>query len=885
MAVQTGALLVTLVDIGGDAPPYWCRTDGKGRNSTDAIAPTRSPTFPDGVSTASEAACCAACASDSACTAWVYSGGSGLNCWPLARLGGIKSGVPGRTLGGNGPNGSNLPRGMSLSISFDSPGSSGNTTMWTPATGSDPENLNGTYTALDCYSTPMQCNDEYAGKMRPGLLSRTGWATLDDSIAGRVVPVPERPAGIPTWWDTSIENPTAVDLYFNGRPDGSHRAALADWVRVLGKPAMLPRSAFGVWWSRYYPYSQTSIVEEVLRGYRNYSIPLNNLVLDMDWHQEPTDKTCQSWGNYDVNTKLFPDMTGFAERMHADGMVVGNPLKLSFNVHPQTGVDHCDSRYATIAAAMGVNPATNATVACDFGNATYADTLFSVYFDALPLHLVDVWWTDYGGCGGPNPQLWSNRIFYQHQKYGRKTRGQAFSRYGGTGNHRSPHGFSGDTFQHEVALHWQVATTQTAANVLWGYWSHDIGGFHTGNGAPGDADPTNTTGAELLLRWIQFGAVSPILRTHCDHCERRVWLFPYFLEMRDALRLRNALGPYVYTEARTFYDTGVAPVHPLYYDYPDVVLYEPPIVQAQYAFGGSIIAAPITRMAAVPNGTLGTPVVWPVYLPDGGTWANWNGTAVHRGPVTVSVSYGPADIPLFVLAGSVIPLKTMANVAGNFPDPLVWALWPGAPRGAYSLYEDAGDSDAYQGGEFVRTNTTALGDPAAASTLTFTVAASAVAGALPDGFPAARGHVLQVNAMTAHRWKSILSILALAALCGWGMVPLPSLQASAPRVFVSLQPATAVLAAVDARSLAAMVAAHTYACIGLSQVRGVGARTVAVIRLDGAPIPPAPCGVMPGWCVVAGNHTLAEPEGALVVSAGASLSSWTDKVIVVTWAR
>ena len=76
------------------------------------------------------------------------------------------------------------------------------------------------------------------------------------------------------------------------------------------------------------------------------------------------------------------------------------------------------------------------------------------------------------------------------------------------GNHRYPHGFSGDTFQHEVALYWEVKTTQTAANVLWGYLSHDIGGFHDGNGAPGDATPSNRTGAELLLRWIQFGAVT-----------------------------------------------------------------------------------------------------------------------------------------------------------------------------------------------------------------------------------------------------------------------------------------------------------------------------------------------------------------------------------------
>ena len=49
-----------------------------------------------------------------------------------------------------------------------------------------------------------------------------------------------------------------------------------------------------------------------------------------------------------------------------------------------------------------------------------------------------MWWTDYGGCGGPDPQIWNNRVIYDHMKFGRQVRGQAFSRYGGRGNHRYP---------------------------------------------------------------------------------------------------------------------------------------------------------------------------------------------------------------------------------------------------------------------------------------------------------------------------------------------------------------------------------------------------------------------------------------------------------------
>lgn len=496
-------------------------------------------------------------------------------------------------------------------------------------------------------------------------------------------------------------------------------------------------------------------------------------------------------------------MVDFAESIHAHGSVVGNPLKISFNVHPQTGVDHCDSRYPAFARAVGVDPATNVTIPCDFGNATFIDALYGIYFDQAPLHLVDIWWTDYGGCGGPSPLLWNNRVVYDHMKYGRETRGQAFSRYGGTGNHRYPHGFSGDTFQHEVSLYWQVKTTQTAANVLWGYWSHDIGGFHNGKGAPGDADPTNTTGAELLLRWVQWGAVAPILRTHCDHCERRIWLFPYFDLMRDAMRLRNALGPTLYTAARAFYDSGVALVHPLYYDFgSDAAVYEQSIVEREYIFCDQVLAAPITTMTGVVNGTL----QWPVYLP-AGTWVSWNGTQTFAGPATTAETYGLGDIPLFVRGGGLLALKTMASVAAH-ADPVVWAAWPGAAAGGFTLYEDEGDSDAYQGGEYMTTTATYA---ATAAAFRLTVAAANVSGALFPGALSARGHVLQL--------------------------------------------------------------------------RGVGARAVASVTVNGAPVPPAAPGVVPGYAVVGeADHTLAAPAGALVVSAGASFDVFSPTVVVVNFA-
>ena len=133
-------------------------------------------------------------------------------------------------------------------------------------------------------------------------------------------------------------------------------------------------------------------------------------------------------------------------------------------------------------------------------------------------------------------------------------------------------------------------------------------------------------------------------------------MFPYFEHMRDAMRLRNALTPYLYTESRRFYDTGVAPVHPLYYDFGvDKNVYEQLVVERQYMFGQRILAQPVTSVTGVPNGTLKG---WETYLP-AGTWSTWNGSKVIVGPTRVKTDVMLSEIPLFVRAGGLLPLKTM----------------------------------------------------------------------------------------------------------------------------------------------------------------------------------------------------------------------------------
>ncbi len=541
-------------------------------------------------------------------------------------------------------------------------------------------------------------------------------------------------------------------------------------------------------------------------------------------HTEPTDPTCNAWGQLDWNTDLFPNPVAFVSSLTdpSGNNTVGHPLALSLNLHLQGGVDHCAVRYAEMGAALGFDTSRNATIPCDLSNATVASALFGVYLDATPLDGVSWWWTDYSGCSGPpNALAWSNYLFGAHRSAVRNERPMVLSRWGGLGTHRYPVGFSGDTFQHELILDFQIATTAMAANVMHA-WSHDVGGFHPGTGAPGTSTPSNVTGSELYLRWIQFGALSPILRTHitkpgptygCEPCERRIWEFTaHFPEMRDAMIFRTALLPYLYTAAAAAAglgaggsnssssggSVGVLPVHPLYYDFPaEEGAYSS---THQYAFGDAIIAAPISAMVDPATKTI-TRTMW---VPPG-AWARWDGAGGGslQGPSNYSAAYGVGEIPLLVRAGTLLPLAdvdpTGVRVAETSPD-LVWVAWAGngtGPAGAPAagtalLREDDGVSPAAAGSPAAVTRASFSLD--AVSGIALTVAA--VEGAYP-GMPAARGQGLQL--------------------------------------------------------------------------RGLNGAAVGAVAVNGVPVPSGGSpggGPIPGWYIAPAPGTLVEPEGCLVVRAG-----------------
>lgn len=491
-----------------------------------------------------------------------------------------------------------------------------------------------------------------------------------------------------------------MDWYFFGYGH-EYKQALGDFVKVAGRIPLPPRFAFGAWWSRYWAYSDQEF-EELVQGFRRNDVPLDVLVIDMDWHptfrigevQKELDQSGEpkGWTGYTWNKSLFPAPAEFLAKLHADG------LKTTLNLHPAGGVEPWEDAYPAMASAMNIDPATRAYVPFKITDKKFATAYFDLLHHPLERQGIDFWWLDWQqknqtDIPGVNPTFWLNYLHFTDQERQGK-RPLLFHRWGGLGNHRYQIGFSGDTISVWDSLAFQPYFTATAANVGYAYWSHDIGGH-----MPGEVEP------ELYLRWLQFGAFSPILRTHTTknpNAERRIWAYPepYSDAMRDVYHLRYALIPYIYTEARKTYDTGVAFVRPLYYDWPSSP--EAYATRGEYRFGDNMVVAPISKPVDRDSG-LSHQSVW---LPPG-EWIEWQtGKHVH-GPVTIDRRFSIEQTPVYVAAGSITPMAPPMKTSGEKPlDPLIIEIAPGTGPQAtsYSLYEDAGDSRDYQVAAYARTS-------------------------------------------------------------------------------------------------------------------------------------------------------------------------------------
>lgn len=576
---------------------------------------------------------------------------------------------------------------LNLSVTMNH---NGQEVLWYPGK-PDPQNLKGTCRTLDGAN-----GDNKRSELENGLISRSGWAVIDDSWTA------SRPDGSRSfalddnadlgyqWW-AERKDPHAIDMYFLGYGK-NYKKALSDFTKIAGKIPLPPDYVFGYWYSKYDSYSSDDY-RNIMAELENHDIPADVMILDMDWHWNGDAGSMSGgrggWTGWSWNTNLIPDPEGLLAEIHS------HDLKVALNLHPAEGVNNHES--PEYFAAMNRDLGGKYDKTESWGKVIPWMLDYPDFTSAFFKHLihdheregVDFWWLDWQQhltspyTNGLGQTFWCNHVFFNDMVKNRPDRRPViFHRWGGLGSHRYQIGFSGDALINFETLNFEPYFTATASNVGYAYWGHDLGGHAF-------TDEATVNNPELLLRWLQFGVFTPIFRTHAtkdSRIERQIWKFPNFEDMNQAVKLRYALFPYIYTAARATYDTGIGMCRPLYYEYPDAE--EAYSYEGEYFFGPDILVAPITEPAT--NGT-STKRIW---FPPGEWWSASTGELIE-GPCELDMNFSATEIPYFYRCGSIVPLNpwNTKKVTSKSKELILNVI--AGKDGSGLLYEDGGDNADY----------------------------------------------------------------------------------------------------------------------------------------------------------------------------------------------
>ena len=517
-------------------------------------------------------------------------------------------------------------------------------------------NLKGTYRTLDGIDGEVELDK--------GLLSKSGWAVIDDRDS-----LVFNDGG---WLQSRSKDEKYQDFYFLTAA-ADYQSLLKDFSKLTGDIPLIPRWALGNWWSRYWEYTDQEL-KDLMQEFEQKDIPLSVCIVDMDWHRVEN-KYTSGWTGYSWNKDYFPEPKKFIDWLHSKG------LKTALNLHPADGVYPHEDLYQKMAEKMGV-PEKEEGIDFDLSNLDFINAYFELIHNKLEDEDgVDFWWIDWqqgteSGLTGLDPLWGLNHLHFYDLARNKDKRSFIFSRWGGLGSHRYPVGFSGDTVVSWDSLKFQPYFTSTASNVLYGWWSHDIGGHCMG-----------TEDRELYTRWLQFGVFSPIMRLHSTkdpYLDRRPWGHgAEVLEVaREYMQLRHQLIPYLYTHSYQAKETALSLIRPMYYQEKSEPVYSLP---DQYYFGSELIAAPFLEPADEMT-NLSKQTVW---LPEG-DWYDYFSGEYYQGESWYNIYGDLSDFPLFAKAGAIIPLNAESDFGDTSnPEILEVQIFPGADN-CFELYEDNG---------------------------------------------------------------------------------------------------------------------------------------------------------------------------------------------------
>jgi alpha-glucosidase len=471
-----------------------------------------------------------------------------------------------------------------------------------------------------------------------------------------------------------------ADLYL--MPATTLKDAAASYARLTGHAPIPPLWAFGYLQSRW-GWADRAYIENALKKFNDLKIPVDAFIYDFEWYTHEPDYALPPQGlpdfqDFSWNTNLFSDPSAQIKNYQDQGVHfvgirkprLGNADVLAMaRAKGWTAFGSDDNNHVTAREVKFENP--------DFRE-WYIQHSAPLLRDG-----VDGWWNDEGESRFTLYYYWNSAEKEAFNEYepGKRlwTLNRAFSpglqRLGAaawTGDIRSTWKAFADT--PPSLLNWSLAGMP--------YEACDIGGF------------SGTPTPELLSRWIEAGVFFPVMRTHSsiDVRPHFPWMFgPDALQaIRKAIDLRYRLIPYYYSLAYETFTTGLPLMRPLVMEFPG----DPKAANLsdEWMMGPSLLAAPVLTPGDKRS----------VYLPDD-HWYRFETSTPIKGKQSIQVTAALDEIPLYVRAGTILPLAPPVLHTSEFPGGALELQIYGGKDAMFTLVEDDGATTAYLDGQIRRT--------------------------------------------------------------------------------------------------------------------------------------------------------------------------------------
>lgn len=488
--------------------------------------------------------------------------------------------------------------------------------------------------------------------------------------------------------------------------------------QLTGITHMLPRGVYGYIQSKaIYPTQEQALA--VAKGYRDRNLPLDTLVVDF------LNMTRQ--GELDLDPQRWPDPAGMNSQLHAMGV----KTLLSVWPHFSEGTQFYDMLKqkgwlihsadgtpdpGSFSKEIGPNIDTTNPEAAKWWWDSIRDRYIKPYgFDYLWLDETepdidpykDVFSIGSGAQYYNVYPLFHTASVYDGMRrdFGDSRRVMILARAAYLGAQRNGTVF----WSSDITSTWDMLKRSIPAGLNFTatgmpYWDTDIAGFfspqiHHGYHPAHQplVDPSDALGnvdgyedyPELFVRWFQWGTFQPVMRAHGERMHNEVWSYGKQAEtiLSKFLRLRYQLIPYTYSLAYHSYETGAPYTRALFMDFPN----DPNVadIPDEYMYGPALLVAPVSEQGATSR---------KVYLPAGADWYNYWTNEKIKGGQTITAAAPIDTIPLFVRAGSILPLGSEVLSADQPQSIASVRIYPGA-NADFTLFTDDGTTYAYEHGK------------------------------------------------------------------------------------------------------------------------------------------------------------------------------------------